>query len=73
MSQGERITGVKDQDYNLISVLYHTLQEADTLDTYLQDVGRQDDAELRQFLEEVQAENRRRAQRARALLKQRLQ
>jgi hypothetical protein len=34
MTQGERITGTKDKHYNLISLLYHTLQEADTLDTY---------------------------------------
>ena len=30
MDPGEQITGTRDEHYNLISVLYHALQGADT-------------------------------------------
>jgi hypothetical protein len=33
----ERTTGTRDEHYNVISVLYHALQGADTCGTYLQD------------------------------------
>ena len=37
MAMNERTTGTKDEQYNLVSVLYHALQGADTCATYLQD------------------------------------
>jgi hypothetical protein len=35
MVNGERITGTRDEHYDLVSVLYHTLQEADTIQEYI--------------------------------------
>jgi hypothetical protein len=72
MATSEHMTGTKDEQYNLISVLYHTLQGADTYEQYIQDAQQAGDQELVQFLREVQAEDRRRAERAKELLRQRL-
>jgi hypothetical protein len=72
MGQGEQMTGTKDVHYNLISVLYHTLQGAETCMQYLADAEQAGDQELVQFLREVQQEDQRRANRAKMLLQQRL-
>ena len=72
MGQGEHMTGTKDVHYNLISVLYHTLQGAETCMQYLADAEQAGDQELVQFLREVQQEDQRRANRAKMLLQQRL-
>jgi hypothetical protein len=37
MATSERTTATRDEHYNVISVLYHALQGADTCATYLQD------------------------------------
>jgi hypothetical protein len=57
-----------DTDYNLISVLYHALQAADTCVQYRQDALTQGSPEVAQFLEEVQQQNTRIAQSAKELL-----
>jgi hypothetical protein len=72
MATSEHTTGTKDEQYNLISVLYHTLQGAETYEQYIHDAQQASDQELVQFLREVQAEDRRRAKRAKELLRQRL-
>ena len=72
MATSEHTTGTKDEQYNLASVLYHTLQGAETYERYIHDAQQAGDQELAQFLREVQAENRRRAERAKELLRQRL-
>lgn len=65
-------TGTRDAHYDLVSVLYHTLQEADTIDQYIEDArGRGDDA-LADFFEEIQQADRDRAERAKALLGERV-
>ena len=69
MAASEHMTGTKDEQYNLISVLYHTLQGAETYEQYIQDAQQAGDQELVQFLREVQAEDRRRAERAKELLR----
>lgn len=68
MSQGN--TGTDDNLYNLVSVLYHALQGAETYDKYIKDAG--DDAELAQFMRSVKEEGMRRADRAKELLGRRL-
>jgi hypothetical protein len=65
-------TGTPDAHYNLISVIYHALQGAETYDQYAADAERSGDRELARFLRDVQAENRRRAERAKELLYERL-
>jgi hypothetical protein len=72
MEKGERMTGTQDAHYNLISVLYHTLQGAETCVQYVADAEKGGDDELAKFFREVQEEDRRRADRAKMLLGQRL-
>jgi hypothetical protein len=68
----ERTTGTRDEQYNVLSVLYHALQGADTCATYLQDVEHAGDQALAQFFREVQGTYRQLADRGKALLRQRL-
>ena len=72
MAASENTTGTKDEQYSLISVLYHTLQGAGTYEQYIHDAQQAGDQELAQFLREVQAEDWRRAERAKELPRQRL-
>jgi hypothetical protein len=57
-----------DKDYNLISVLYHALQAADTCAQYAQDAQSQGSQDNAEFMREVQQQNERIAQRAKELL-----
>jgi rubrerythrin len=72
MSTGDRVTGVRDEHYNLVSILYHALQGAETYDTYIRNAEGADDQELAQFFRQVQEEERQRAARAKELLGRRL-
>jgi hypothetical protein len=72
MQKAERMTGTQDVHYNLISVLYHTLQGAETSTQYVSDAEESGDEELARFFRDVQEEDRRRAERAKTLLGQRL-
>lgn len=69
-SQSISSTGTQDGSYNLISVLYHSLQAAETCEQYIADAS--DDTELSQFFRDVQEQNRELADRAKVLLKDRL-
>jgi hypothetical protein len=64
-------TGIQDATYNVISVVYHALQGAETIQKYLKDV--QNDPQCEQFFREAQEQNKRLAQRGRELLAQVLQ
>jgi hypothetical protein len=70
---GERATGTADHRYDLISVLYHALQGGETSQMYIDDARRAGDDELAAFFEEVQTEDRNRAQRGQQLLAARVQ
>jgi rubrerythrin len=72
MSTGDRVTGVRDEHYNLVSILYHALQGAETYDTYIRDAEGAGDQELAQFFRQVQEEERQRAARAKELLGRKL-
>jgi hypothetical protein len=72
MATNEHMTGTRDEHYNLISVLYHVLQGAETCATYLQDAERAGDQDLVQLFREVQGTYRQLADRSKALLQQRL-
>jgi rubrerythrin len=69
-SQGN--TGTGDVTYNLVSILYHALQAAETHDQYIRDAEESGDRDLAAFFSEVKAENTRRADRAKELLARRL-
>jgi hypothetical protein len=72
MATDERTTGTRDEHYDVISVLYHALQGADTCATYLQDAERAGDQDLIQFFREVQGTYRQLADQSKTLLRQRL-
>jgi hypothetical protein len=67
-----RNTGTTDETYNLVSILYHALQGAETCDQYISDAEQGGDKELIQFLRDTKEEDRRRADRAKQLLAKRL-
>lgn len=64
-------TGTSNQYYNLVSILYHSLNGAQTYDTYIRDAQQSGDNDLAQFFREVQQEDQRRSERAKQLLVQR--
>ena len=66
-------TGVGDATYNLISVVYHALQGAETYKKYEEDVERTQDIELAQFFRQACEEEKRRAQQGKELLARHLQ
>ena len=66
-------TGERDENYDVISVLYHALQGADTIQKYVEDAREAQDDELLSFLEETRAEYSARAEQAKQLLASRLE
>jgi hypothetical protein len=65
-SQGD--TGTRDITYNLISVVYHALQGAETTALYIGDAEQEGNQELAQFFREAKEEYESRAERAKQLL-----
>lgn len=57
-----------DKDYDLISVLYHALQAAETCAQYAQDAKSEGSPEVAEFMHNVQEQNQRIAQQAKQLL-----
>jgi rubrerythrin len=65
-------TGTDDVSFNLVSVLYHTLQEAETMEKYIRDAEASGDQDVITFFREIQDANRRRSERAKQLLQRTL-
>ncbi len=65
-------TGTPDHTYDLVSVLYHSLQAGDTHEQYAADAEGRGDQELADFFREVQSRHREVADRAKQLLQNRL-
>ena len=65
-SQGD--TGTRDITYDLVSVIYHALQGAETTALYIADAEQEKNQELAQFFREAKEEYERRAARAKQLL-----
>ena len=68
MDPGEQITGTRDEHYNLVSVLYHALEGAETCDTYAIDAAATGDEHLAVFFREAQEVQVGLAERAKMLL-----
>src|SRR5215217_8511551 len=68
MKPEERATGTPNEEYNLVSVLYHALHGAETCETYALDADRAGNDELASFFRNVQATHRQVAEQARAQL-----
>jgi len=56
-------TGIRNEYYNLVSILYHALNGAQTYDAYIRDAEQSGDRDLAQFFREVQQEDQRRSER----------
>jgi rubrerythrin len=69
----EQATGAHDATYDIVSVLYHALQGAELYEEYASDADEAGDQELARFFQDIQQEERRRADRAKQLLAKRLQ
>lgn len=63
----------KDKNYNLISVLYQSSDNVESLRTYIQDAEQEGDQELVSFFDGILENNLRAAQRAKEMLVSRLQ
>jgi hypothetical protein len=64
----EHKTGMRDEMYDVVSVLYHALQGGETCQQYLQDAQETGDQKLVQFFQEVQECHRHLATRAKEVL-----
>jgi len=60
--------GTEDQEYALVSVLYHALQGVQACEQYIDDAERAGDEELATFFQECRDEQATRANRAKQLL-----
>ena len=69
-SQGD--TGTRDITYDLVSVIYHALQGAETYHIYVRDAETQGDTELAEFFRDAQTQQQQLASRARELLGSRM-
>ena len=65
---GERTTGTKDEHYNLVSVLYHALNGADTCDHYALDAEAAGNERLADFFRQTQNMHTEVAERAKEML-----
>jgi rubrerythrin len=72
MTNGQQATGTRDESYNLVSVLYHALQAAETYQQYIDDARSAGDEDLAGFFSDLQEQDRQRADRAKQLLSGRL-
>jgi rubrerythrin len=72
MMQKATSTATPDPHYDLVSVLYHALEGAQTYARYAEDAGQHGDKELAQFFIRVQQEENNRAEQAKQLLVKRL-
>jgi hypothetical protein len=68
MDYGQQTTGTRDEQYNLVSVLYHALNGADTCDRYALDAETAGDERLAAFFKETQVMQSQIAERAKGLL-----
>lgn len=66
----EQATGTPDPTYNVISVVYHALQGAETIQKYLDDEGVDED--LKTYFGQVQQGYRRAADMGKQLMVQRI-
>ena len=65
-------TGTRDVTYDLISVIYHALQGAETYQMYEQDAQQEGDQEAASLFHEAHQSSRQWADRAKTLLGQRM-
>ena len=69
---GRAERGTTDVAYNLVSVIYHALQGAETYGVYANDAEQDGNPRLADFFRQIQEDNLKRAQHAKVLLKSHL-
>lgn len=67
-SMGTQQTGTGNETFDLVSVLYHALEGAQTYGRYCQDAQQVGNRDLEQFFQQCQQEDIRRAEQAKQLL-----
>ena len=67
-SGSEQLTGVSNTVFNLGSVFYHAAEGGQVYAKYIEDAEREGDTEVVEFFREVQEQDAKRAQKAKALL-----
>jgi rubrerythrin len=70
-SASEQLTGISDTVFNLGSVFYHAAEGGQVYAKYVEDAEREGDTEVAEFFREVQEQDARRAQKAKALISKR--
>jgi hypothetical protein len=65
-------TGISNEQYNLVSVMYHSLQSAAVCDLYIQDADQSGDQELTNFFQQVKEQACKQADQAKQLMGKRL-
>jgi len=68
----DRKTGTRDVTYDVVSVLYHALQAAETCGVYQEDAQGRGDQEAADFFRDAQQQQKQLADGAKRLLGQRL-
>ena len=68
MDPGEHTPGTRDEHYDLVSVLYHALQGADTCNVYALDAEAAGDERLAAFFREASVVQTQLAERAKGML-----
>ena len=68
MDPGEQITDTRDEHYDLVSVLYHALHAAETMEACILDAEAAGDERLASFFREAQAVQTQLAERAKEML-----
>ncbi len=61
----------RNDHYDLVSILYHSLQSANTCERYSEDARKEDDEDLARFFDEICENDRKRADLAMELLSKR--
>lgn len=72
MTSASQTTGATNVTYDLVSVLYHCLDGAQTFEKYVQDAKQSGDQNLVQFFQTAQSQHRQIAQQAEQLLGKKL-
>lgn len=68
MSQGQGATGTPNFVFDLVSVLYHSLESGSKIQQYIQDAQQSGNNDLVQFFQQVQQQDKQRAQQAQQIL-----
>lgn len=68
MAQGQGATGTPNFVFDLVSVLYHSLESGSKIQQYIQDAQQSGNNDLVQFFQQVQQQDKQRAQQAQQIL-----